>query len=265
MTLKKFTLNKLSEIIERIRAGREVFAPVRGKEGVNFRLIFDSNQVALDFDNTLLSAKSVFFPPEETLLSFRMGKGSTELEPGEKKIPERILWGVRPCDLRGFELLDKVLGEGEFRDPSYLERRDKTTIVAYACSQAFPTCFCTSLGGSPTDSRGSDAILFRVDSLIMIRSVTAKGEELLRLISPLVEDATADDEALIPQMEKKAGESVTKSIDISRVSERLPQIFESGYWKKAAYPCLNCGTCTYVCPTCTCFDIQDESLHGEGS
>ncbi len=266
MPLKKFTLDKLPEIIEQIKFGREVFAPVRGKEGVNFRLICDSNQVTLDFDNTLLSAKSVFFPPVDTLLRFRMGKGpSSSVEPGELKIPERLLFGVAPCDLKSFELLDRVFGEGEFRDPSYLERRAKTTVVAYACRQALPTCFCTSLGSSPTDSRGSDAILYRVDSLIMIKSVTAKGDELLRLISPVMEDATADDEALIPQLEKKTGESVTKSIDISGVSERLPQIFESGYWKQAAYPCLNCGACTYVCPTCTCFDIQDESLHGEGS
>lgn len=267
MSLKKFALDKVPEIIDRLKAGREVFAPVRGKEGVNFRLISDGNQVTLNFDNTLLSAKSVLFPPEETLLRFRMGKGPTSsAEPGEEiKTPERLLFGVRPCDLRGFELLDKVFGEGEFRDPSYLERRDKTTIVAYACRQALPTCFCPSLGGSPTDSRGSDAILYRLDSSVIIKSITAKGDELLRLISPVVEGVTSEDEASIAQLEKKAGESVTKSIDISGVSERLPQIFESGYWKQAAYPCLNCGACTYVCPTCTCFDIQDETLHGEGS
>jgi sulfhydrogenase subunit beta (sulfur reductase) len=265
MTLKKFSLDKLPEIIERLKAGQEVFAPVRGKEGVNFQLITDPNQVTLNFDNTLLSAKSVFFPPEETLIRFRMGKSSTEVEPVEKNIPERLLFGVRPCDLRSFEILDKVFGEGEFRDPLYLDRRDKTTIVAYACNQALPTCFCTSLGGSPTDSRGSDAILYRLDSSVIIKSITAKGDELLRLISPVVEDAAADDEASIAQLEKKAGESVTRSIDISGAAEKLPQIFESGYWKQAAYPCLNCGACTYVCPTCTCFDIQDESLHGEGS
>ncbi len=265
MPLKKFPLDKLPAVIDRIKAEREVFAPVRGKEGVNFQLVSDSNQVTLNFDNTLLSAKSTFFPPDETLLKFRMGKGPTEVEPRAIQVPDRLLWGVRPCDLRSFELLDKVFSEGEFRDPLYLERRDKTIIVAYACNQALPTCFCTSLGGSPTDPQGSDAILYRLDSLIIIKSVTAKGDELLKLISPLVEDVTADDEASIPPREKRAGESVTKTIDINGVSERLPQIFEAGYWKKVAYPCLNCGACTYVCPTCTCFDIQDESLHGEGS
>jgi ferredoxin len=33
----------------------------------------------------------------------------------------------------------------------------------------------------------------------------------------------------------------------------------AGFWEDVSFACINCGTCTYSCPTCWCFDIQDES------
>ncbi|HIU33324.1 MAG TPA: 4Fe-4S dicluster domain-containing protein, partial [Candidatus Pullichristensenella excrementigallinarum] len=39
--------------------------------------------------------------------------------------------------------------------------------------------------------------------------------------------------------------------------EHMMEKFNAPEWKKLYQACLGCGTCTFVCPTCQCYDIRD--------
>jgi len=40
--------------------------------------------------------------------------------------------------------------------------------------------------------------------------------------------------------------------------------FENPIWATIHGKCLACGTCTWMCPTCHCFDISDEVKGNDG-
>jgi ferredoxin len=52
---------------------------------------------------------------------------------------------------------------------------------------------------------------------------------------------------------------------LSEVAEKLDGMFEHPIWYESARKCIGCGTCTYLCPTCHCFDMQDESTLSKGA
>ena len=52
---------------------------------------------------------------------------------------------------------------------------------------------------------------------------------------------------------------VPKRFDLSNVKPWFDNNFDHDYWKEISYKCLSCGACAFVCPTCHCFDIQDEA------
>ena len=38
---------------------------------------------------------------------------------------------------------------------------------------------------------------------------------------------------------------------------KTQEFFDAPEWKTLSESCLGCGTCTFVCPTCQCYDIKD--------
>ncbi|MCL0060455.1 4Fe-4S dicluster domain-containing protein, partial [Dehalococcoidia bacterium] len=63
-----------------------------------------------------------------------------------------------------------------------------------------------------------------------------------------------------------AQSKVTREIDTQHLSHRLLSCFEDEeYWEKVAAKCIGCGICTFLCPTCHCFDISDEMVKKQGA
>ena len=159
MKWKTIEKSKLPALVEELAKEYAVFAPLKEKNTVTFERISSENEACLDFWNTKKPPKEVFFPQTETLFTHRVGKNNAEIiEPpatGEKM----VLLGVRPCDARSFVLLDEFLSSGEHKDVYYLEKRENTTVVGLACNHPLSTCFCTSLGGSPSGKEGMDLLL----------------------------------------------------------------------------------------------------------
>ena len=77
----------------------------------------------LDYISTVLPPKKYFHPPKETMFNFQTKNGKFLIE--EIKQDEKILLlGVHPCDVNAIKKLDKFFS-GEFKDPYYLNRRNK--------------------------------------------------------------------------------------------------------------------------------------------
>ena len=224
----------------------EVIAPVKENEkgeDIFFKIIKSADDVCMD-SNPILSPKEFFFPRSEKMFEF---EGDEISDSGGKDGQKRILFGVRPCDVHGLTILDNVY-KGEFNDPYYLQRRKNTAIISLACSEPDEYCFCKSLGTGP----------FLCDADIILTDlgddryfVDSKTNDLVNF--DIFTEAAPEDIKLRDKKQKESEDKIKKTIELNKNLDDLHLEAESR-------KCLGCGCCTYICPTCTCFDVSDESM-----
>jgi ferredoxin len=235
-----------------------VYAPCEDEETVLFRQIGEATAVCLDRP-AHGAPKGVIFPQSETLFTFSFDKDpdapqKTRVSLDVEQAPrDAVILAGRPCDARGFTILDRVFLEA---DPYYRERRERTTVVTLACSKGFAGCFCTSVGGGPADKTGSDALITGLEDGYYIEILTEKGARTLADLKP--EDG-APYRGEVKQRHDDAAALVAAAGGGSVRTKVRPELFASDeFWQETAERCLACGACTYLCPTCQCFNITDE-------
>lgn len=255
MTVRVMEKNNMSQLVAALARYHSLIGPVRDDGGVVlYSPVKSPGDIVLDFVNSAVSPKGYFFPATEKMFSFSSAGGNVEItgaEPGGK----RVLLGVRPCDLRSLLSLDPVFS-GDFPDAYYEEKRNNTTIIALACETPGPRCFCTTFGFSPADGTGADVIITPYSKRYLVEALTGRGEELLGSYTDLMDKEASVTEGQMQQVRDGLMEKVAK-LDISGVKQYLDDNFELPHWQEIASRCLNCGICTYVCPTCHCFNIID--------
>jgi len=241
----------------------ELFAPVQLGEGVSvYKKIGDPSEVALLPSNPQKPAKEVFFPQSETM--FRYGKVGvqTEVTSTEKVERKRILLGPRPCDLKAVSLLDSVFAGKDYRDVYYVNKRNATTVIGMACDQPLSTCFCSSMDGGPFFREGSDLFLIDLGEAYLVEVLTEKGKAIET--NEFLKEADTNDLELAREIEQKATKKAETSLSLEGIEGRLDRMVESPFWDQVGEKCIGCRICTYLCPTCHCFDIVDEDLNGKG-
>ncbi len=182
--------------------------------------------------------------------------------------PEKtIVMGVKNCDLKALSVMDKVFLEGEFVDPFYKERRDKTLIVSSDCYQPKDTCFCALLDNNPFPEGGFDLNLSPVDIGFLLEVGSPKGESFIAPIREDLKDVTSD---LMERREKKRKEARESVLDMNRefkTSRPFPTIVKEEYtspvWEETAKTCVECGACTNICPSCYCFLLVETKDGGK--
>lgn len=277
MTVMAMEKDKTRQFLAAVARNHLLIAPVRDQEGVVlFRPVQSSGDIDLNFANSKVSPKEFFFPRTEKLFSFSTAGGSVAIT-GPDPANTRVLFGVRPCDLRSILSLDPVFS-GDFPDAYYEEKRNKTIIIALACETPGHRCFCTTFGYGPADGAGADLILIPDGLHYLVESMTGRGEELMQayvdFMSQFPDNKTEDMPGKIKAgmsggkvagilKEIKAGlAQKVRRLDTAGVKEYLDDNFELPYWSEIASRCLNCGICTYICPTCHCFNIIDLTKGG---
>ena len=170
---------------------------------------------------------------------------------------------MKACDVKGVEVLDKVFLTDPV-DSFYAARRAHGTIVAMACHEPEETCFCKVFGidcANPV----ADVATWMVEGELYWKALTEKGEALTAAVASLLTDA---DEAKV-EAEQAAIRAIVEKLPYSDISlegwngDVLTEKFNSPVWEELYKPCLACGTCTFVCPTCQCYDIKDyDTGHG---
>lgn len=244
--MKFISQNALSGWLDRLASEQNVIAP-RMVDGVLlYRPVESHRQITWEYIRPVLSIKEAFFPSTERLLTIeKTGKAIRMTE----HVPQgqTVLFGVRPCDARGMLALDAMFIEAKPADPYYAKRRENTTIVGMACHRMGESCFCTSVGGAPDDTTGMDLMLSQANGGYTVEVITEKGRALIEGL-PLEEISG-----------KKPVLAHGESIPVPQ-QEAWPRYFDDDYWAEMSERCLSCRICAYVCPTCRCFDVRDESV-----
>jgi len=238
-----------------INAEAEVIGPKRKDGKYAFDKLIETGELCLDYDTTLLPPKMYLFPPKETLIKFELGK-----EPEVKPVVEAkplILFGVHPYDIKAIELLDVAFSTTN-PDINYLSKREKAVIIGVDCLNPSPNAFCPSLG-TATAETGFDLMLTDIGDSYVVAIGSSKGEQLL---TKYAKTRKATQQELSWRDSKRKEVLSRYKVTLSMSPEELPQLLDKSWdsplWKEKGEKCLSCGSCIMVCPTCFCFDVQDD-------
>ena len=246
--MKFITRDALRAWLDRLAGENQydLIAPRDVDGHVLYRPVGSSGEILFDYERPELSAKDYLLPATETLLRIERQGNEVTLE---EVLPERkqVIFGIRPCDAHGFAVLDALFLAQDPPDLYYRHHRERTTLVGLACPQMWEGCFCTSMGGAPDDPTHLDVLLREVDGGYAVESVTEKGAALLEGLA-------------LEEREQKQGffrkTWFLEPVPVPEPAKWRP-LFEDQIWMRHGERCLSCRICTYVCPTCRCFDVTD--------
>jgi ferredoxin len=256
--MKRITIpkNQLSRLLDDLIQRYKVYAPVQRNNVTGFGEVTTSGDVNLDCQ-TKLSSKELLFPQCETLFTYRSSNGEVQLAEPEVMDVCTVLFGIPPCEARSILVIENAFASGDFQDPYYLRRKANLLVIGKACVQPRPTCFCSSVGGGPFDPQGSDLLLQDLGGKYLLEALTPQGEELMAELHGY-EVATSVDVDAAHRIAMEAEASLQTHLELQGIETKLETMFEDTVWDAVYQNCVGCGVCTYLCPTCYCFDIVDE-------
>jgi ferredoxin len=239
----------------------KVFAPVYDNSTTKFKQIKNQKEINIKkYSNSNLPPKNLIFCQTETLFKFSPGT-KVKIQSSDVNNSEKAVFGIRPCDAKSLTILDPVFNK-DIKDPFYITKRKNLLLIGMSCTTPYSNCFCTSFNDSPASSKFVDILLTDIGDKYFVEVNSEKGKKIIK--SKIFKPSTNADDSKKKEVEMKAKKAIMRFQKTDNIAEKLDKIFENPFWKEVADKCLRCGTCTYLCPTCHCFDIQDESTMTEG-
>jgi anaerobic sulfite reductase subunit A len=186
---------------------------------------------------SLYSFKEVLMPISQTLFYFM------ENECKEADGPKKgAIVFLRSCDLHAVQRLDDMYLNNGPTDYYYARIRDRIKFVLMGCSSSFENCFCVSMGSNESDNYN------------LAVNVTADGYTVDckdKTWTEMVKSAATAEQDVVP-------DHVTENAITVTIPKNLSiKVNDSTMWNEYDSRCINCGRCNFVCPTCTCFTMQD--------
>ena len=256
----KIAKERLNDLYAKIAENMGLFIPIKRAGEVNYAVWSEGKEVSLETLKTVKSPKNAFFPQTENMMKFKTEGKNLEVIDIRKDWSEEklfVMFGVKACDYKAIEVLDKVF-LAEPVDTYYQLRRNASIIVTLACSRPEESCFCKAFGIDATSPLG-DVTTWMDETYLYWQANTEKGETLTALVQDLFVEGG---EAEVAAQKEATAAIIDKlsysNLDLSRFKpENLNELFNESEWEEMSEACLGCGTCTFVCPTCQCFDIRD--------
>lgn len=254
--MRKISMDSLSALFEAISNVMPLYLPVGGKEGASYKKWEPGTEYSKAL-NTNKSAKDFFFPQVENMMAFKTEGKNIEVLDLKEDVGPFAIFGVRACDLASFEILDRVFLSDPV-DSFYKARRDNAVIMTMACSRPQETCFCKAFDIDAA-APGGDVECVMADGNVYLEAKTEKGDAFLKNIEAATEAADAE----AAEAEKAAIRERIEKLPLAGLSTdafgggKTMDYFNNPLWDELSANCLGCGTCTFVCPTCQCYDIKD--------
>jgi ferredoxin len=258
MRTKKISKDAFKRFVDAVIKQQTVFGVCAKGDRFDFDQLESANQLRLDYDVTLQPPKKFFLPPIETLLTYEVGGSYQSVFDNT----EFVLLGVHPYDIVALNQLDQLFSQDNF-DCHYMKRRHNATIVACDVVTPSKNVFAASMG-TATVKEGFDVLLTDIGDAYLAESNSEKGDKLLAKAGGAVDAAAKD----IEKREKVWAENENRlnKHKLQCESSYLPKLLDGAYnhpvWEEKARTCFSCGSCNLVCPTCYCFNVQDDVSWG---
>jgi ferredoxin len=267
MANKIFTKDEWLGALQVLKESYRLFGPVKDGDFHTFVPINGGKAPDFDYQNSRLSPKAVVYPQSERMFEYTLDETDPEahiMKESPKDYSPQAVVGIRPCDAHAFQIVKRNFDNPEFQDPWWVRHFESTTLVGLGCNEPCSTCFCSEVGGGPFHEKGLDVLLFDLGEHYLGKSLSEKGEVFLEKTGVGV---PTDDEVLkkAETLKASASKKISSQVSVENLKKKVPNtLFDAPFWEEVAFSCLNCGTCTYLCPTCWCFDIQDEVFGKQG-
>ena len=254
----------LVRLVEALGESHELYGPTI--HPVSGDALFErlSGPAALRLDAPIpySTPKAAVFPHFEEILRYAYDRDAKSVEIARVDLlSSKALIGVRSCDLTGLTCLDRFFLGQEFMDEVYRDHRRRTFIVANTCVQPFAQCFCVCTDSGPCAVEGYDLNLTELGDHYLVESGSEKGAALvarLALAAAGADAARRRDAAVDASVAAFDATARENKAWISRAVNRLTTGFvKPETWEYIGAQCFECGACSYVCPTCSCFNVED--------
>ncbi len=249
-------ISEIKLFLDAIAQEMELYIPKMSGIHYVYNRYDSSAKVPIEFNNirTCTPAKEFLFPLRELAAVYP--------QPSEpRKIEPFAVFGLKQCDLRSIEILDKVFAEIEFEDVFYMARRDKMFIISSDCTDPANSCFCKVLGGKPFAQIGFDLNVSQMKEQFIIETGSKKGEDFIERHCELFSKTT---DAMLAERDKIRAETqnelerINSDLEFDRpANEIVENSYDSVVYDQEAKTCVECQACTRVCPTCHCFYLYD--------
>ncbi len=225
-----------------------------------FRLKRRDDQALFGYGVGQQSWKQFLFPPHHLLWRAARRGDDFQLIPPAAEAPRYAFIGVRSCDLHAMAVQDRVFLQGRHVDPVYQARREQAFILAVNCGgRGCGTGFCVSMGAGPRATFGFDLALTEVlqegKHYFLVEVGTDRGAAVLQAVPHRA--AEAAEIAAAAAVVAATAANMGRELDTQGIKELFYRSYEHPRWDEVAARCLNCGNCTWVCPTCFCHTIED--------
>jgi sulfhydrogenase subunit beta (sulfur reductase) len=257
----------LQKFYDNVIGKNETYAPVETFGKFDYKRISKLSDCNPDSPiPTTMSVKPLFFPKSAKIMKYaENNEGTTISDTNEDPLSgKRVILGVKHCDARGLQVLDKVYS-WDYIDTDYKKRRENTIIISSRCDKAEPTCFCTSLDYDVENSDAHDVRVVKAQKdKVYIQAVTEKGESFLKANADGMKSSGNESTTAIQAHYKNFEASFVLKMNYKETNEKLQKKFDSPEFEDVSRNCISCNTCAFICPTCHCFKISDEKIRDEG-
>ncbi len=254
MSVKKITKNDFAGFVDALIETENVIGVQAKGDRFDFAPLVSAKDLRLDYDVTLQPPKKFFLPPTEVLMTFEVGgEYKSQFDCGKF-----ILLGVHPYDVVAINQMDELFRQDNY-DAHYMTRRNNATIIACDVARPSDHVFASSMGTAVV-KEGYDILLTDIGDSYVMDAATAKGKDLLARAKGAVD---ADPQALSKREEvwahnRKSLNKHQLKCDPAYLPRLLAKAYNHPVWEERARTCFNCGSCNHVCPTCYCFNVQDD-------
>ena len=254
MSVKKISKTDFASFVEALVQTENVLGVQAKGDRFDFAPLESAQDLRLDYDVTLQPPKKFFLPPQEVLLTFEVG-GAYQSRRDDQKF---ILLGVHPYDVVAIRQMDELFRQDNY-DTHYMTRRNHATIIACDVARPSEHVFASSMGTAVVQE-GYDILLTDIGDSYLMDAATPKGRDLLAKAKGTVEadaQALARREAVWARNRKALNKHELKC-DPAYLPRLLAKAYKHPVWEERAKTCFSCGSCNQVCPTCYCFNVQDD-------
>ena len=252
--------DKIDSLFELIGSKQPLYLPVDNNSGkADFQKWEKGVKLSSEL-KTVRSAKDFFFPKTEHMVSYQRKGKEIIVEDPRKDIEDFVIFGVRACDAKGFEAIDNVYLHMDPVDSYYKNRREHGIVITLACNEPVKTCFCSTYNiDASLQTPSGDVSCWLSDGKYFFQANTDKGKTFVENAKSVLQES---DDVSVKSVQKEISEKIEKlpfaHLDLSKFQGKdMLKIFNSKIWNSVSEACVGCGTCTYVCPTCMCFDVRD--------
>jgi len=255
------SVDRIGEFLRALAKDYALYIPQKDEDHLHYVHLDMSRaqEVVLGEIRATEPLKSFFFPAKEKVARYFPDNSNGD----NKDVKPLAIIGPKSCDLRSLDLLDRIYKEGDFLDPTYVQKRDQSLIIACDCTSCGPSCFCPLVNVEAYPQGNFDLAMAEVEGGWVVEVGSEKGAAIIANNAGLFAEAAPEKVRERNDKRQEVKELLAKNVEEFRVDTAYEDLarneVESPVWQETTKTCVECGACVLICPTCYCFLLADHT------